>query len=111
MKKQAFASGRHRVTRLPELISGVVNSLNPGSRLSGKELVKFRHLISAEEPTNFRILICCGTNDDQHLMIAIDRHVDEQGQENRTDEGYLWSWTSFRKNRGSKSRKSMSPLQ
>ncbi|WP_248127577.1 hypothetical protein [Brucella pituitosa] len=22
-------------------------------------------------------------------MIAIDRHVDEQGQENRTDEGYL----------------------
>ncbi|PRA48179.1 hypothetical protein CQ062_22545 [Ochrobactrum sp. MYb68] len=42
----------------------------------------------AEEPTNFR-MSCCGTDDDQHLMIAIDRHVDEQGQENRTDEGYL----------------------
>lgn len=42
----------------------------------------------AEEPTNFR-MSCCGTDDDQHLMIAIDRHVDEQGQENRTDEDYL----------------------
>lgn len=42
----------------------------------------------AEEPTNFR-MSCCGTDDNQHLMIAIDRHVDEQGQENRTDEGYL----------------------
>lgn len=42
----------------------------------------------AEEPTNFR-MSCCGTDDDQHLMIAIDRHVDEQGHVNRTDEGYL----------------------
>ncbi|TCQ73062.1 hypothetical protein EDF68_11926 [Ochrobactrum sp. BH3] len=42
----------------------------------------------AEGPTNFR-MSCCGTDDDQHLMIAIDRHVDEQGHENRTDEDYL----------------------
>ena len=42
----------------------------------------------AEEPTNFR-MSCCGIDDDQHLMIAIDRHVDEEGQGNRTDEAYL----------------------
>jgi len=42
----------------------------------------------AEEPTNFR-MSCCGIDDDQYLMIAIDRHVDEEGQENRTDEAYL----------------------
>ncbi len=64
----------------------------------------------AEEPTNFR-MSCCGTDDDQHLMIAIDRHVDEQGQENRTDEGYLTELDVSSEKSGLKSRKSMSPLQ
>ncbi|MBB3217311.1 hypothetical protein FHW72_002393 [Ochrobactrum sp. RC6B] len=64
----------------------------------------------AEEPTNFR-MSCCGTDDDQHLMIAIDRHVDEQGQETERTKVISQSWTSVPKKSGSRLRKSTSPLQ
>jgi len=34
-------------------------------------------------------LSCCGTDEDQIISVQIDRHTDEMGQQNRTDEAYI----------------------
>lgn len=39
-------------------------------------------------PANMSIS-CCGTEEDQLVSVTLDRHTDEMGQENRSDEAYF----------------------